>query len=196
MVFPSETGPPESEAARTRCVRRTTQHRCFPSTGGAGTKLYTAGGALLIAAACLLYIQNKRRRARRHPIEDRLFPHDESCLRPVPIWIAMLLCAAGSISIACLPFVRSLPRADLGYTTGADVIRWRQDVMTWKKRIGNLKTCGSWRASGCCGIRRRRSPKAGVRYEDGMYLVDTLGKQSRSGCRIAPSASSFPTGIR
>ena len=48
--------------------------------------------------------------ARRHPIEDRLFPHDESCLRPVPIWIAMLLCAAGSISIACLPFlVRSLP---------------------------------------------------------------------------------------
>ena len=34
-----------------------------PSTGGAGTKLYTAGGALLIAAAvCLLYIQNKRRR--------------------------------------------------------------------------------------------------------------------------------------
>lgn len=35
----------------------------LPSTGGAGTKLYTAGGALLIAAAaCLLYIQNKRRR--------------------------------------------------------------------------------------------------------------------------------------
>lgn len=35
----------------------------LPSTGGAGTKLYTAGGSLLIAAAaCLLYIQNKRRR--------------------------------------------------------------------------------------------------------------------------------------
>lgn len=35
----------------------------LPSTGGAGTKLYTEGGALLIAAAaCLLYIQNKRRR--------------------------------------------------------------------------------------------------------------------------------------
>ena len=35
----------------------------LPSTGGAGTKLYTAGGAFLIAAAaCLLYIQNKRRR--------------------------------------------------------------------------------------------------------------------------------------
>ncbi|MCI6759876.1 MAG: prealbumin-like fold domain-containing protein [Clostridiales bacterium] len=35
----------------------------LPSTGGAGRKLYTAGGALLIAAAaCLLYIQNKRRR--------------------------------------------------------------------------------------------------------------------------------------
>lgn len=35
----------------------------LPSTGGTGTKLYTAGGALLIAAAaCLLYIQNKRRR--------------------------------------------------------------------------------------------------------------------------------------
>ena len=34
----------------------------LPSTGGAGTKLYTAGGALLIAAAArLLYIQNKRR---------------------------------------------------------------------------------------------------------------------------------------
>ena len=29
----------------------------LPATGGAGTKLYTAGGALLIAAAaCLLYI--------------------------------------------------------------------------------------------------------------------------------------------
>ena len=35
----------------------------LPSTGGAGTKLYTAGGALLLAAAaCLLYIQNKRRK--------------------------------------------------------------------------------------------------------------------------------------
>ena len=35
----------------------------LPSTGGAGTNLYTTGGALLmVAAACLLYIQNKRRK--------------------------------------------------------------------------------------------------------------------------------------
>lgn len=35
----------------------------LPATGGAGTVPYTAGGALLIAAASyLLYIQNKRRK--------------------------------------------------------------------------------------------------------------------------------------
>ena len=35
----------------------------LPETGGAGTALYTAGGALLMAAAgILLYIQNKRRK--------------------------------------------------------------------------------------------------------------------------------------
>ncbi len=35
----------------------------LPATGGAGTNLYTTGGALLMAAAaCLLYIQNKRRK--------------------------------------------------------------------------------------------------------------------------------------
>ena len=35
----------------------------LPATGGAGTNLYTTGGALLmVAAACLLYIQNKRRK--------------------------------------------------------------------------------------------------------------------------------------
>lgn len=47
-------------------VGSSTDPLCLPNyttPGGAGTKLYTAGGALLIAAAaCLLYIRNKRRR--------------------------------------------------------------------------------------------------------------------------------------
>ncbi len=68
---PSESCPQialtPSEGVNAQVVNRSTQSGGYvlPSTGGAGTKLYTAGGGALMLAALVCWVCRKRRRERR-----------------------------------------------------------------------------------------------------------------------------------